>query len=159
MNGIARPRSSAPRTALATSAHVAVGDAPRITNRVPSTNDCTHAAPRSGSMNCGRNDRKNSATFGFSVAITKPWVNARRYDVRVDPLVKLLGTGEQRLDADADQVRGAQPFDDVERRGRRGEDRRQSDGGGDHVHEVAERHTATEARATERPRLTLRLTM
>jgi len=29
-------------------------------------------------MNCGRNDRKNSATFGLKRFTTNPWPNARR---------------------------------------------------------------------------------
>ena len=46
---------------------------PEQLNRQPSTTICSATEPRSGSTNCGRNARKNSATFGFRMFVTAPW--------------------------------------------------------------------------------------
>src|SRR5215207_11701150 len=46
---------------------------PEQLNRHPSTTICSATEPRSGSTNCGRNARKNSATFGFRMLVTAPW--------------------------------------------------------------------------------------
>ncbi len=54
---------------------------PIATKIEPRISDCDQAAPLSGSMNCGRYDKKNSATFGLSVFTTTPWRNARGRDI------------------------------------------------------------------------------
>ena len=51
---------------------------PITTNVEPRMSDCRAGDPRSGSMNCGKNDKKNNATFGLKILTTMPCVNDLR---------------------------------------------------------------------------------
>ena len=89
-------------------------------------------------MNCGRNDRKNKATFGFSTLTTTPCVNERRTLTPGWSGSMTEWWSHQRAHADVDEVTGAQPFDGAERDGGCREHGRQSGGGGERVCQVAE---------------------
>src|ERR1700683_858719 len=49
---------------------------PVVTKVAPSARKSSVLEVLAGLMNCGRNARKNSATFGLSTLLTIPWANA-----------------------------------------------------------------------------------
>ena len=49
---------------------------PVVTNVRPSATNAGTLAVDAGSMNCGRNARKKSATLGLSTFVNMPWRNA-----------------------------------------------------------------------------------
>lgn len=77
-NGSDRPVSNRARSALAVSAYRASVKQPINTNVEPKMSDCKAGEPRPVSINCGRNDKKNNATFGLKILTTMPCVNDRR---------------------------------------------------------------------------------
>jgi len=77
-NGSDRPVSKRVRSALAVSAYRASVMQPITTNDEPRMSDCKAGDPRSGSINCGKNDKKNKATFGLKILTTMPCVNDLR---------------------------------------------------------------------------------
>lgn len=62
------------RSALAKIAYSPSVHSPIATNSVPRIRDCSAAEPDFSSMNWGRNERKNRATFGLNVLTMMPWV-------------------------------------------------------------------------------------
>jgi hypothetical protein len=51
---------------------------PITTNVDPKMSDCSAGEPRLMSINCGKNDKKNKATFGLKILTTMPCVNDLR---------------------------------------------------------------------------------
>ena len=72
-----RNRSPSHPAASATPTFTAVPD---TSNASPSATICHPTSPLAGSTNCGRNARKNSATFGLSTFVTTPCRNTRHSD-------------------------------------------------------------------------------
>jgi hypothetical protein len=50
----------------------------------PRMSDCSAGEPRPVSMNCGKNDKKNKATFGLKILTTMPCVNDLRNVTEVE---------------------------------------------------------------------------
>jgi len=90
-NGSDRPVSSRARNALAVSAYRASVMQPIRTNDEPRMSDCKAGDPRSGSMNCGKNDKKNKATFGLKILTTMPCVNDLRNVTVVEASENIAG--------------------------------------------------------------------
>ena len=60
------------RNALAVSAYSASVMQPIKTNVEPKMSDCSAGEPRPVSINCGKNDKKNNATFGLKILTMIP---------------------------------------------------------------------------------------
>ena len=71
-NGSDRPVSSRVLNALAVSAYSASVMQPITTNVDPRMSDCNAGEPRPVSINYGKNDKKNNATFGLKILTIIP---------------------------------------------------------------------------------------
>ena len=82
-------------------------------------------------MNCGSNVRKNTPSFGFSSADSRPWSQARCHGTSTtsgSPLVRLEGVARSKGgDAEVDQVRRTGQLEDREGDGRRRQQRRDTE--------------------------------
>jgi hypothetical protein len=71
-----------------------------------------------GSMNCGRNARKKSATFGFRTFVRMPWRNAaklvRRRNLREQ--TQMLPAFEQHFDSEKNEINATEQFDGNKRK-------------------------------------------
>jgi hypothetical protein len=50
-------------------------------NTVPGSRKAGSRCVPAGSTNCGRNAKKNSATFGFRILVSAPWTKMRQSDI------------------------------------------------------------------------------
>ena len=109
-------------------------------NVSPSTRICSQAGRASGSTNCGRKARKNSAVFGLRTLTTTPSAKSRRR--RRGGRCGSVSSGSARPSSVRIPItiRYSAPssLDDGERGRRRDEDRREADGGEGEVHERAD---------------------
>ena len=133
------------------------------TNSTPNTATCAATEPRSGSTNCGRKARKNSAVFGLSTFTTAPCTNSRRGDAgrRLD--LGLLGVLVPRRAGGGRRSRSGRRRRRASRRERgrrRGEQRREPDHRRGHVDEPARGDRRAPRRGRRvRPLSTLCVTM
>ena len=133
-----RLRRSIPPAVPATSAQTMSLVSAISTNVSPRTASWLRVEP-SGSTNCGRKARKNSAVFGFSTLTTTPLRYVRPSVVSAcrpsDPLL----AAQQRADPEVHEVGGAEELDRGERLRRCGQERGEADHGGRDMEEAAGR--------------------
>ena len=121
------------------------------TQTTPSTAAWRPTWPRSGSTNCGRKARKNSAVLGLRAFTITP---CRRSPAAgaCDPIQAPVDVAlEQSPDTEHDEISAACELQHRERRRRRREDRRHAERGAGDVHERPDLHAEHRGEAADPP--------